>query len=50
MTVVFVHEFAEVLAVLNAVRTVKNTPLPEVIVAASVTPRALKSHGGDQAG
>ncbi|WP_394620060.1 heavy metal translocating P-type ATPase [Lentzea sp. JNUCC 0626] len=40
-TVVFVHEFAEVLVIVNAIRAAKSTPLPEVTAVAPATPQAL---------
>ncbi|SDN31655.1 Cd2+/Zn2+-exporting ATPase [Lentzea albidocapillata subsp. violacea] len=40
-TVVFVHEFAEVLVILNAIRAAKSTPLPEVTAVTPSTPQAL---------
>ncbi|MDX8053675.1 cation-translocating P-type ATPase [Lentzea sp. BCCO 10_0798] len=40
-TVVFVHEFAEVLVILNAIRAAKSTPLPEVTAVTPTTPQAL---------
>jgi Cd2+/Zn2+-exporting ATPase/cation-transporting ATPase G len=40
-TVVFVHEFAEVLVILNAIRAAKSTPLPEVTAVTPATPQAL---------
>ncbi|ONI92235.1 cadmium-translocating P-type ATPase [Saccharothrix sp. ALI-22-I] len=40
-TVVFVHEAAEVLVILNAIRAAKSTPLPEVTTAPPPTPQTL---------
>ncbi|WP_439659500.1 heavy metal translocating P-type ATPase [Lentzea sp. HUAS TT2] len=40
-TVVFIHEFAEVLVILNAIRAAKSTPLPEVTTVTPATPQAL---------
>ncbi|MCR3750462.1 heavy metal translocating P-type ATPase [Lentzea californiensis] len=40
-TVVLVHESAEVLVILNAIRAAKSTPLPEVTAVAPSTPQAL---------
>ncbi len=40
-TVVLVHETAEVLVILNAIRAAKSTPLPEVATTAPPTPPAL---------
>ncbi|WP_086667097.1 heavy metal translocating P-type ATPase [Lentzea kentuckyensis] len=40
-TVVLVHESAEVLVILNAIRAAKSTPLPEVTAVAPTTPQAL---------
>jgi Cd2+/Zn2+-exporting ATPase/cation-transporting ATPase G len=50
-TVVFVHELAEVLVIINAIRAARITPLPEVPVAAPVTPPVLAlSIAGPQKG
>lgn len=38
-TVVFVHELAEVLVILNAIRAAKSTPLPDVTATAAVAPQ-----------
>lgn len=40
-TVVLVHESAEVLVILNAIRAAKSTPLPEVTAITPSTPQAL---------
>jgi Cd2+/Zn2+-exporting ATPase/cation-transporting ATPase G len=40
-TVVFVHELAEVLVILNAIRAAKTTPLPGAEAVAPKTPQAL---------
>ncbi len=40
-TVVFVHESAEVLVILNAIRAAKSAPLPEVTTITPTTPQTL---------
>ncbi|MCE6998523.1 cation-translocating P-type ATPase [Saccharothrix sp. S26] len=40
-TVVFIHEFAEVLVIANAIRAAKSTPLPEVTATTPPAPQAL---------
>jgi Cd2+/Zn2+-exporting ATPase/cation-transporting ATPase G len=40
-TVVFVHELAEVLVILNAIRAAKSTPLPDVTAETVAIPQTL---------
>ncbi|WHT23384.1 cation-translocating P-type ATPase [Crossiella sp. CA-258035] len=51
--VVFVHELAEVLVILNAIRAARTKPLPGVTAAVAATPAALSlavAGGGNQQG